>query len=83
MENKKTLKAILITIAIYMLLSWIIVAGYFSDGKFVSTGHNQFGLLDFLLAPLNLFNYYVVTMTKRIDSYVNQVSYHILRKGYL
>lgn len=75
MENKKTLKAILITIAIYMLLSWIIVAGYFSDGKFVSTGHNQFGLLDFLLAPLNLFNYYVVTMTKRIDSYVNQVSY--------
>jgi uncharacterized ion transporter superfamily protein YfcC len=75
MENKKTLKVILITLTIYMLLSWFIVSGYFSDGKFTSTGFNQFGLLDFLLAPFSLFNYYVVSMTKRIDSYVNQVAY--------
>ena len=75
MENKKTLKVILITLTVYMLLSWFIVSGYFSDGKFTSTGFNQFGLLDFFLAPFSLFNYYVVSMTKRIDSYVNQVAY--------
>ena len=77
MENKKTLKVILITLTIYMLLSWFIVSGYFSDGKFTSTGFNQFGLLDFLLAPFSLFNYYVVSMTKRID--FNDISFYIYR----
>lgn len=75
MENKKTFNILLIFITIYMILSWFIVSGNFSNGEFVSNGFNQFGLFDFLLAPLQLFNYFVVTMTKNIDGYVNQVGY--------
>lgn len=75
MKNKKTFKILLIGIALYMLLSWIIVAGNFSDGNYASVGFNQFGIFDFLLAPLNLFNYFVVTVTKNINGYVNQIGY--------
>lgn len=75
MENKKTLKAILIFISIYMVLSWFIIAGNFDSGTYVTSGFNQFGLFDFIFAPISLFNYFVVTMTKRIDGYVNQVAY--------
>lgn len=75
MENKKTLKTLLICITIYMILSWFIISGNFSNGEFVSNGFNQFGLFDFLLAPFQLFNYFVVTMTKNINGYVNQVGY--------
>ncbi len=75
MENKKNLKILLLFITIYMLLSWIIVSGNFSNGEFVSNGFNQFGFFDFLVAPFQLFNYFVVTMTKNINGYVNQVGY--------
>lgn len=75
MKNKKTLKVLLLCICIYMLLSWFIVSGNFSNGDFASSGFNQFGLFDFLVAPFQLFNYFVVTMTKNIDGYVNQIGY--------
>lgn len=75
MENKKTLKVLLLCIFIYMLLSWFIVSGNFSNGEFSSSGFNQFGLFDFLIVPFQLFNYFVVTMTKNIDGYVNQFGY--------
>lgn len=75
MENKKTFKVILFNLALFMLLSWIIKAGYFTDEGYVSSGFNQFGLFDFLLAPLQVFNYFAVTMIKNIDGYVNQVGY--------
>lgn len=75
MKNKKTLKVLLICITVYMLLSWFIVSGNFSNGDFASSGFNQFGLFDFLVAPFQLFNYFVVTMTKNIDGYVKQIGY--------
>lgn len=75
MENKKTLKVILITLSIYMLLSWIITSGNFDSGEYTKVGFNQFGLFDFIFAPISLFNYFVVTMSKRVDGYVNQVAY--------
>lgn len=75
MENKRTFKVLLIFISVYMVLSWIIVSGSFANGEFASKGFNQIGLLDFFSAPVQLFNYFVVTVTKNIDGYVNQVSY--------
>lgn len=75
MENKKTFKVILIGMLIYILLSWIIVSGNFSSGSFNSKGFNQVGIFDILSAPLQLFNYFAVTMTKNIDGFVNQVAY--------
>ena len=75
MENKKTFKVIIITILLYTLLSWVIVSGGFSDDVFASNGFNQVGLFDLLLAPVNLFNYYVVTVTKNITGLVDQVAY--------
>lgn len=75
MENKKTFKVLLISITVYMLLSWLIVSGNFKDGVYVANGYTQFGLFDFLLAPLQLFNYYAVTMTKSIEGFAYEVSY--------
>lgn len=75
MENRKTLKVMSISFLIYMLLSWIITAGNFGDSGFVKTGFNQIGIIDFLLAPINVFNNFVVTVTKNINGYVEQISY--------
>ena len=75
MKNKKTFYSIIIGLLIYMLLSWIIVAGNFSNTNYESVGFNQIGLFDLFLAPINLFNYYVISMTKNISGYVNQVGY--------
>ncbi len=75
MQNKKTFKILLFSLLIYMLLSWFIAAGTYGDSGFVLDGFNQFGLFDFLLAPINLFNYFVVTLTQGINGYVNQLGY--------
>lgn len=75
MKNKNLFKVLLISIASYMLLSWIIVSGNFSESTYTSTGIKQIGLLDILLAPINLFNYFTVTVTKNINGYVNQIGY--------
>lgn len=75
MKRKRNFYVVLITVSIYILLSWFIAAGNFNNGSFTKTGLNQFGLLDLLLAPINLFNYFAVSMTKNIDGFVNQFSY--------
>lgn len=75
MENKKNLKAILIGVCSYMILSWIIVAGSYSTGSYVGSTYNQMGVLDILLAPLNLFNNFSVTMVKTIDGFAKTVGY--------
>ena len=75
MENKKNLKTILIAISIYMLLSWIIVSGSFSDGEFVSNGFEQFGLFDFILAPINLFNNKATLLVQKYNGVVNYFAY--------
>ena len=75
MENRKTFKVIIISIVTYIVLSWIIVAGNFNSDGFNSTGINQVGLFDILLAPINLFNYFVITVSKSVSGYVEQVGY--------
>ena len=83
MKNKKTFYSIIIGLLFYMLLSWIIVAGNFSNTDYQSVGFNQIGLFDFFLAPINLFNYYVISMTKNISGYVNQVGYGNIIFGFV
>lgn len=75
MNNKNLFKTIVISILFYMLLSWIIVAGNFSEGEYAAVGFNQIGLFDLFVAPLQIFNYFVVSVTKNINGYVNQVGY--------
>lgn len=75
MKNKNLFKSIMISIIIYMIFSWIIVAGNFSQGEYTSTGFNQIGIFDLFVAPLQLFNYFVVSVTKNVNGYVNQVGY--------
>lgn len=75
MKNKNLFKVLLISIACYVVLSWIIVSGNFSESTYTASGINQIGLLDLFLAPINLFNYFTVTVTKNINGYVNQIGY--------
>ena len=75
MKKRKNFYVILITVSVYILLSWFIKAGNFNNGAYSGTGFNQLGILDLLLAPINLFNYFAVSMTKNIDGYVNQFAY--------
>lgn len=83
MKNKKTFYSIIIGLLVYTILSWIIVAGNFSNIDYESTGFNQIGLFDFFLAPINLFNCHVITMTKNIDGYVNKVGYGNIIFGFI
>lgn len=75
MENRKTFKIMMISLCVYMLLSWVIVAGNFQSNNYTNSGFNQFGLFDFLLAPINVFNTFVVSLSLNIDDYVRQFSY--------
>ena len=75
MKNRRNFYVILCTVSFYILLSWFIAAGNFNNGSFTKTGISQLGLLDLLFAPINLFNYFAVSMTKNIDGYVNQFAY--------
>ena len=75
MENKKTIKILGLFFLFYMILSWVIVSGNFVDTGFTKTGFNQIGLFDLLLAPINVFNNFVVSVTKNIDGFVEKVSY--------
>ena len=68
MENKKTLKVLLISLCIYILLSWIIVSGSYVTGSFSSDGHNPIGLLDIILAPIMLFNQFATTIVPKADN---------------
>ena len=83
MKNKKTFYSIIIGLAIYMLLSWVIVAGNFSNIDYQSAGFKQIGFFDFFLAPINTFNSHVISMTKNINGYINQVGYGNILFGFI
>ncbi len=68
MENKKTLKVLLISLCIYILLSWVIVSGSYATGAFSSDGYNPVGVLDIILAPIMLFNQFATTIVPKIDN---------------
>ena len=75
MENKKTARVIFIGIITYMLLSWIIVAGNFNESIYTNTGHNQIGLFDLVLAPINLLNSFIEAKTQNSAGIVSSFSY--------
>ena len=56
-ESNNTFKAILVTIMMFMLLSWILPAAYYSDG-FIDQGRTQMGLFDLFNYPVTALSYF-------------------------
>lgn len=52
MKKNSLLKALLIVFGIYVVLTWIIPAGYFSSGEFVDEGTSPVGIFDLIIYPL-------------------------------
>lgn len=67
-EKHNTFKAILVTMLMFILLTWMIPAAYYS-GEFIDQGRIQIGLFD-------LFNYPLTTLT-----YFGFISLYILLVG--
>lgn len=59
MNNKKLLKTILITLLIFVALSWIIKTGSYTNGVFKEGSLEPFGLFDIFYFPLQTFQTYV------------------------
>lgn len=56
-EKHNTLKAILVTMLMFMLLTWMIPAAYYS-GEFLDQGRIQIGLFDLFSYPLTTLSYF-------------------------
>ena len=52
MKKNSLLKAIGILFLVYVILSWIIPTGYFSNGEFTSNSTIPVGIFDLILYPL-------------------------------
>ena len=57
MKKHNTLKVVLITILVLMLLTWILPAAYYSSG-YVDQGRVQMGLFDLFSYPLTALSYF-------------------------
>jgi len=57
MKKHNTLKVVLITILVLMLLTWILPAAYYSSG-YVDQGRIQMGLFDLFSYPLTSLSYF-------------------------
>lgn len=57
MKKHNTIKVVLVTILVLMLLSWIIPAAYYSNG-YVDQGRIQMGLFDLFSYPLTSLSYF-------------------------
>ena len=57
MKKHNTIKVVLITILVLLLLTWILPAAYFS-GEFVDQGRVQMGLFDLFNYPLTALSYF-------------------------
>ncbi len=56
-ENSNTTKGVLVTILVFMALTWILPAAYYSSG-FVDQGRVQIGLFDIFNYPLTVMDYF-------------------------
>ena len=56
-ESNNTFKVILVTIMMFMLLSWILPAAYYSEG-FIDQGRAQMGLFDLFNYPITALSYF-------------------------
>lgn len=57
MKKHNTVKVVLITILVFLLLTWILPAAYYS-GQYVEQGRVQMGLFDLLNYPLTALSYF-------------------------
>ena len=57
MKKHNTIKVVLITMLVFLLLSWILPAAYYS-GQYVDQGRVQMGLFDFFEYPLTAISYF-------------------------
>ena len=57
MKKHNAIKVVLITILVYLLLTWILPAAYYS-GQFVDQGRVQMGLFDLFNYPLTALSYF-------------------------
>lgn len=57
MKKHNTVKVVLITLLVFVLLTWILPAAYFS-GQYVEKGRVQMGLFDLLNYPLTALSYF-------------------------
>ena len=59
MKKKSLLKVLAIVFAVYVVLSWFIKAGYFSEGKLVADSTTPMGLFD-------IFRFPVITLSSSV-----------------
>jgi len=52
MKKNGLFKALLILILVYVVLSWFVPVGYFSNGSFVKDAVSPVGIFDFIIYPL-------------------------------
>ena len=57
MKKHNTIKVVLITMLVFLLLSWILPAAYYS-GQYVDQGRVQMGLFDLFNYPITAFSYF-------------------------
>ena len=57
MKKHNTSKVVLITMLVFLLLSWILPAAYYS-GEYVDQGRVQMGLFDLFSYPLTSWSYF-------------------------
>ena len=57
MKKHNTIKVVLITMLVFLLLSWILPAAYYS-GQYVDQGRVQMGLFDLFNYPLTALSYF-------------------------
>ena len=57
MKKHNTVKVVLITILVFLLLSWILPAAYYS-GQYVDQGRVQMGLYELFNYPLTALSYF-------------------------
>ena len=57
MKKHNIVKVVLITLFVFLLLSWIFPAAYYS-GQYVDQGRTQMGLYDFFNYPVTSLSYF-------------------------
>ena len=57
MKKHNALKVVLVSLVLFLILSWIIPAAYYS-GQFMDQGRVQMGLFDFFEYPLTAISYF-------------------------
>ena len=60
MKKHNALKVVLVSLLLFLILSWIFPAAYYS-GQFMDQGRVQMGLFDFFEYPLTAISYFATS----------------------